>query len=713
MPWSASPELRCAHDGHRFCELFLAACRRARAAPAAGPADGPTGGSTTWRACRCRAGSTTREPPVARRGDDGVWHLGVDAFVAAAAGQRRAARVPDAQGHGAPGGRADRARRRPDAGLPGRAARSSPPTRACASASTGSTARPLRPRLAVRGALAGDAAPCRLVGRRGLRSARGRAAREWMGREVRRVTELGARADPPERTASARRRRRTLLGRPPGAPRSRRDPAPLRGAFPDRRLPEAHHDPTRPDRLRCRPAARARRRLAGSSAPCCTRAPSSRCASATRSTRPSRRASPARTATRSGATAASRASRRSRPAPSCHAEPQGDSAAEKRWSRSTSSRGARSRGASTRASRTTSTSRTRCTSSARRSPASAATARTARRDSLRPFEDEPRQRLQPRHLGARRSRGSARRRWQGMKMSDCERCHARTAGAHILPRLPQIGAPSDAPSLDATSCLGLGGGAAGVALTPVPWKLLDDVSIWTQHRRALPVPPRGRGPLPSRRLHAVPRRLRAARALRRRRARCRSSPSASHPLGRGACALGLTLHHLACHPLRLASPAARSTAGSQPSTLDAAVAALAAAVGRRADERRQSVMVLDRRPGRVVSQRLARAARARLPNGVYATSPARRATLAALAGGAPEPARSGIDLERTRTLLSFGAPVLDGWGRPGRMLARAAPGCASCRSTPGARRPRRSPTSGCRRARRGGSARAGAGARAR
>ena len=38
---------------------------------------------------------------------------------------------------------------------------------------------------------------------------------------------------------------------------------------------------------------------------------------------------------------------------------------------------------------------------------------------------------------------------------------------------------------------GLGGGALGVALTPVPWKLLDDVSIWSQHRRALPIPPAG------------------------------------------------------------------------------------------------------------------------------------------------------------------------------------------------------------------------------
>ena len=36
---------------------------------------------------------------------------------------------------------------------------------------------------------------------------------------------------------------------------------------------------------------------------------------------------------------------------------------------------------------------------------------------------------------------------------------------------------------------GLGGGLAGAALTPVPWKLLDDTAIWTQRRHALPVPP--------------------------------------------------------------------------------------------------------------------------------------------------------------------------------------------------------------------------------
>ena len=68
---------------------------------------------------------------------------------------------------------------------------------------------------------------------------------------------------------------------------------------------------------------------------------------------------------------------------------------------------------------------------------------------------------------------------------------------------------------------GLGGGLAGAALTPVPWKLLDDTAIWTQRRHALPVPPRGARDVASRGLHAVPGRLRRSRPLRRRAARGR------------------------------------------------------------------------------------------------------------------------------------------------------------------------------------------------
>ena len=35
------------------------------------------------------------------------------------------------------------------------------------------------------------------------------------------------------------------------------------------------------------------------------------------------------------------------------------------------------------------------------------------------------------------------------------------------------------------------GGAAGTALSPLPWKLTDDISIWTQNWPWTPVPPKG------------------------------------------------------------------------------------------------------------------------------------------------------------------------------------------------------------------------------
>ena len=214
--------------------------------------------------------------------------------------------------------------------------------------------------------------------------------------------------------------------------------------------------------------------------------------------------------------------------------------------------------------------------------------------------------------------------------------------------------------------LGLGGGLAGIAATPLPWKLLDDVSIWTQHRPALPLPPRGAVTFRPAGCTLCP----GGCALRVRCVGPRPVAVAfdpGHPLGAGACAIGMTLHHLAYHPLRLAGPARRLDGRLEPVALETAVAQVAAAASAAAKGGR-AVMVLDRRPGRVASTAW-RELLSALPNGVYAYPADEGATLAALGGALAEPGPLGLDLERTRTLVAFGAPVLDGWGRPGRMLA--------------------------------------------
>ena len=114
-------------------------------------------------------------------------------------------------------------------------------------------------------------------------------------------------------------------------------------------------------------------------------------------------------------------------------------------------------------------------------------------------------------------------------------------------------------------------------------------------------------------------------------------------------------------------PAVRASGRRETVALDAAVARVAQAV-ERARAAGQQVMVLDRRPGRVVSATW-RGLLAALPRGFYATLPGEGETLAVLQEGLAKPQPLGLDLEGTCTLVSFGAPVLEGWGRPGRMLA--------------------------------------------
>jgi anaerobic selenocysteine-containing dehydrogenase len=87
-----------------------------------------------------------------------------------------------------------------------------------------------------------------------------------------------------------------------------------------------------------------------------------------------------------------------------------------------------------------------------------------------------------------------------------------------------------------------------------------------------------------------------------------------------------------------------------------------------------SVAVLDSRPGRALSL-LYRRFLAALGCGAYLTPPSEAASLAILDEMLEEPRGPlGLDLEGTGTILSFGAPVLDGWttlgprGRPPMLI---------------------------------------------
>jgi anaerobic selenocysteine-containing dehydrogenase len=203
----------------------------------------------------------------------------------------------------------------------------------------------------------------------------------------------------------------------------------------------------------------------------------------------------------------------------------------------------------------------------------------------------------------------------------------------------------------------LGGGTAGFFLTPVPWRLIGGVAIRTQNWPGVPDPPRGEVRTRYTTCTLCP----AACGVR---ARCvveqpvSLAGVAAHPSSAGVlCPAGLCGHHLPLLPGRVREPLARRGGGFQPVSIDTVAGAVAAAL---ADMRRtgsaERVAVLDARPGRTASLIYRRWLKS-APNGMYLLAPSAEAA-----------GPMGIDIERTGTVLSFGAPVLDGWGTPGRVL---------------------------------------------
>ena len=216
-----------------------------------------------------------------------------------------------------------------------------------------------------------------------------------------------------------------------------------------------------------------------------------------------------------------------------------------------------------------------------------------------------------------------------------------------------------------------GGLAAGAIASPLPWTLLDDLAIWTQNRDAIPRLPRG--PVTTR--FTICSLCPAACGVR---LRCVGGrPFAvlgapAHPTSRGRlCPFGFAAHQLPWHPSRLARPVCRAADGTERA---ASAAEAAAAIATATREAPGALAIVDARPGRAISAHYRRLTAA-LGGRYLRAVPAEEAVPAALARMSTPPCDPpGWDLERTRLVLSFGAPVLESWGGPGRILARRAEG---------------------------------------
>lgn len=201
-----------------------------------------------------------------------------------------------------------------------------------------------------------------------------------------------------------------------------------------------------------------------------------------------------------------------------------------------------------------------------------------------------------------------------------------------------------------------GGALTGLLFTPVPWKVMDDVAIWTQNWPWIPQPARAPISITHSSCTLCPNgcglrvRMAAGWAV-------GLTGMPSHPVSRGAlCPLAFGAHQLNWHPSRLRQVAHKGA----PSSWDAAEAAFRRATGE------GTVVLIDGRGGRAASTVMETFARSHNGRYVVARGAQERALSAYEAWSGAAPSSLGYDLDNARTVVSFGAPMLDGWGAPGR-----------------------------------------------
>ena len=220
----------------------------------------------------------------------------------------------------------------------------------------------------------------------------------------------------------------------------------------------------------------------------------------------------------------------------------------------------------------------------------------------------------------------------------------------------------------------LGGGVAGMLLSPIPWKLLRDSSVWTQNWPWTPVPARGPVTFRPSACTLCPHGCGTS-------VRCvggrpvRVAAPATGGMQPSICSTGLAAHHLPWHPARLRS-AMRREAGDGPRDFVPVDSSDAIRIlGEAIRSAPGTVAYVAGRPGRA----LAAAWRdfvSVLPRGVVVASPAEAGSSLNVLRGlfATDPGPLVYDLEATRTLLGFGTPLLDGWAEPGLLEQRRSRG---------------------------------------
>lgn len=217
------------------------------------------------------------------------------------------------------------------------------------------------------------------------------------------------------------------------------------------------------------------------------------------------------------------------------------------------------------------------------------------------------------------------------------------------------------------------GGAAGTALSPLPWKLLDDASIWSQNWTWTPVPPDGEGTYTRSTCTLCP----GGCGIRVRKIDNRAvkiEGAEGHPLNDGGiCMLGLSGLQLLYGPTRIKAPLKRvgdrGQGQWQTVSWKQAIAEVASKLGEiRSQGAPQSVGCIAPKDVGTVPQLLHRFMSAYGSPNFFRMPTVEDAYEAAayLTQGAIGPV--GVDVENADFILSFGSSILDGYGSPVRMF---------------------------------------------
>ncbi len=220
------------------------------------------------------------------------------------------------------------------------------------------------------------------------------------------------------------------------------------------------------------------------------------------------------------------------------------------------------------------------------------------------------------------------------------------------------------------------GGAAGTALSPLPWKLMDDSSIWSQMWPWTPVPPDGEVVYEDTTCTLCPGGCGiSVRKVDNRAVKIEGKPG--HPINDGGiCILGLSGLQLLYGPTRIKSPmkriGERGQGKWQKISWNEALAMLTEKLTdlRNKGEAHTAAAIAGSDSGTVPAllQRFMTAYGS--PNFIRTPSlrDADELALKTLFGAT---GRTGYDVENADYILSFGSGIVDGWGSPVRMFRAA------------------------------------------